>query len=261
MFRGRHCPSAAIRVRRVTAAKRIPMDTSLHVISPPTLREKVAQRLRDAIASGRFRPGERLIERELCELMSVSRTSIREALRELESERLVTMLPNRGPMVATIDAAQAESIYQIRAALESMACRIFVRRATDAQVQALADEIDALGRAYGSGQADAALTAKRAFYRILMEGSGNEIAAQMLRNIHIRVSQLRLLSLAKPSREKQSLREFREMVAAIRKRDEEAAAASCVRHVENAAAAALAGLAAGDAPTAPARRQRAARSA
>ncbi len=218
------------------------METSLHVISPPTLREQVSSRLREAIASGRFRPGDRLVERELCELMSVSRTSIREALRELESERLVTILPNRGPVVSTIDAEQAQSIYQVRSMLEGLACRLFAQRATKAQMQELEASIDALAKAYAKDEMEKALEAKKKFYAILLDGAGNEMAAWMLKNMHIRVSQLRLMSLASPNRNQDSLDEFRQMVAALKRRDEEAAWAACVRHVENAAAAMLAGL-------------------
>ncbi len=72
-------------------------------------------RLRSAIGSGLFKPGQRLIERELCEQVGVGRTSIREALRQLEAEGLVTTIPHRGPIVSTISVEEAEQLYDLRA--------------------------------------------------------------------------------------------------------------------------------------------------
>ena len=85
-------------------------DRSLRIAHPPNLREQVAEKIRDAIVGGTFPPGMRLIERELCERLGVSRSSIREALRQLEVDGLVTNPPNRGPTVTVIDAATAQSI-------------------------------------------------------------------------------------------------------------------------------------------------------
>ena len=82
--------------------------------SNKTLRQLTLETLRDAILDSRFRPGERLVERTLCDLTCVSRTVVREVLRHLESEGLVQTLPHQGPIVARPDLAQAEQIYEIR---------------------------------------------------------------------------------------------------------------------------------------------------
>ena len=79
---------------------------------PATLRLIVEGRLRSAISAGDFKPGQRLIERELCELTGVGRTSIREALRQLEAEGLITNIPHRGPSVSTISAEEAQQLYR-----------------------------------------------------------------------------------------------------------------------------------------------------
>ena len=85
---------------------------ALRITEPPTLvREQAFERLRDAIIGGHFAPGQRLIERELCEAIGISRTSIREVLRRLEAERLVVVEPRRGPTVARVTRKQAEEIY------------------------------------------------------------------------------------------------------------------------------------------------------
>jgi GntR family transcriptional regulator, trigonelline degradation regulator len=215
------------------------LSQSLQIVSAPTLREQVSARLREAIAQGELPPGRRLIERELCELMRVSRTSIREALRELESEGLITTLPNRGPIVAVMDPTLARSIYEVRISLEVLATRLFTKRANEKQMVQLESAYADLKQAYASKSPANMIAAKAAFYRVLLEGAANEIISQMLKSVHIRVSQLRMTSLAKPDRAKSSLREIKELVAAIKARDAELAASRCARHLENAAKAAL----------------------
>ncbi|MBX3454947.1 GntR family transcriptional regulator [Ferrovibrio sp.] len=199
-------------------------------------------RLREAIAEGRFMPGERVVERQLCELMGVSRTSVREALRELETEGLVTVVPNKGPFISVISVQQAESIYQVRAVLEGLAVRLFAQRATDGQIEELSHAVDELEKVYAAFEVKAFLSTKARFYQILLDGAGNEIAGQMLRNIHIRASQLRATSLSTPQRAQKSIGEIRLLLQAIKARDPDAAWAACVKHVEHAADTALAML-------------------
>jgi DNA-binding GntR family transcriptional regulator len=216
---------------------------TLKVSSIPTLREQVVTRLRDAIAHGHFAPGERLRERVLCELMGVSRTSLREALRELESEGLVVSVANRGIMVAPIDTALAVSMFELREALEVLAVTSFVRHADAVRQAALTAAFEGMRRAYGSGDPALVLESKRAYYDAIVEGAANPMLRPMLRTIHVRVSQLRAASLSQPSRLAESLREFGDMYDAMHRRDAKAAQRACREHVRNAANAALASLA------------------
>src|SRR5690606_38533467 len=104
------------------------------VATPVLVREQAFDQLRGAIINGQFPPGTRLIERELCEAMGVSRTSIREVLRRLEAERLIEVEPRKGPTVARLTRAQAEEIYDIRTYLEGIVVRRFVERASDEDI-------------------------------------------------------------------------------------------------------------------------------
>src|SRR5687768_10346139 len=88
-------------------------------------RDLVLRKLRDAILSGLFQPGQRLLERELVEQMGVSRTPIREALRKLELEGLVTTVPYKGPIVTLPTLEDARQLYEVRAALEGEAVALF----------------------------------------------------------------------------------------------------------------------------------------
>jgi DNA-binding GntR family transcriptional regulator len=211
------------------------MDATMRVASLPGLREQVASRLRSAIVSGRFAPGTRLIERELCELTGVSRTSVREALRELESEGLVTTVPQRGPVVSVVSVETAEAIYQVRAVLEGLAAKLFVARASATQLRDLRRSVAELKSAQKASSTDGMVAAKAEFYRILLEGAGNEVAANMLRTIHMRISLLRATSLSNRERAELSVKEISEFLKALEARDAEAAWRLCVKHVENAA--------------------------
>ncbi|WP_374015584.1 GntR family transcriptional regulator [Phaeobacter sp. A36a-5a] len=100
-----------------------PSQTTLRKIekAPQTLRDIVQERMREAIIDGHFAPGERLVERPLCDQLGVSRTVIRETIRYLEAEGLVEIIPNRGPVVARLTWDQARQIYDVRRQLEAAA--------------------------------------------------------------------------------------------------------------------------------------------
>jgi DNA-binding GntR family transcriptional regulator len=213
-------------------------DMKVAAVAAP-IRQQVVAAFRTAIVGGRFQPGERLIEKELCELTGSSRTSVREALRQLEAEGLVQMVPNKGPIVAAISPAQARSIYQVRGALESLAGSLFAANASDEQMDRLETAVEELARAYKSRQIERILGSKDRFYEILLEGSGNEIVASVLRMMQARISLLRRVSLAKPARLDASIAEIRAILKAIKARDPAAAAAACADHVARATTAAL----------------------
>lgn len=218
-------------------------DTSMRVavIAAP-VRSQVVETLRAAITSGRFAPGQRLVEKDLCDLMGVSRPSVREALRQLESEGLIVTIPNRGPLVSRLSARDAASIYEVRGALEALAARLFAASASDRQVAALEASMQRLEAAYASRDVEKIIEVKKEFYDILLEGSGNSIIPSILNMMHARITQLRRVSLSSPKRATASIREIRAVLKAIKQRDPEAAFKAALHHVEQAAKVALASL-------------------
>ncbi|MBI5071074.1 MAG: GntR family transcriptional regulator [Deltaproteobacteria bacterium] len=208
-----------------------------------TLRLRVEEKLREAIASGRFRPGTRLIERELCTLLGVGRTSVREALRQLEAEGLIVTVPHRGPTVASITVEEARQLYEVRAALEGFAGRGCAEHATPEQVTRLARAVDAVEVAARKGRG--LVESKTAFYDALLEACGNGVVRQLLRVIHNRVTLLRATSMAQAGRLPESLAELRAIQQRIAARDPAGAEAACVKHIRNAARVALEVLAKG----------------
>ena len=115
------------------------------------LRSQALVVLRQAILDFHYEPGRRLVERELMADLAVSRTTIREVLRELEAEGLVTSVPRRGMIVASPSLQEAREVYEVRHALEELAMRAFIERASDAQVAGLRVAPDAFERAAGGG--------------------------------------------------------------------------------------------------------------
>lgn len=212
---------------------------SLKVSASPTLRKQVADTLRAAIARGKLQPGERLVERVLCERIGVSRTSLREALRELENEGIVTNLPNRGLIIAQLDARIAKHVFDVRASLEGLISRLFCENATNAQIATFRAAFEDVKRAYAKDTSQSPIDAKTRFYDVLMEGADNPEAERMLRSIHIRVSQLRALSLSSAERRQTSLKELSALVEAICARNCAVAENLSRDHVNTAAMAAL----------------------
>jgi DNA-binding GntR family transcriptional regulator len=204
------------------------------------LRRQVADRLRHAIVSGRLEPGARLIERELIASMGVSRTVIRETLRELESEGLIALIPNRGPIVRELSLTEATDLYQIRAVLEGLAARLFAIRAEAAQARRLALALDQTADAYKSGDPARVFEAKNRFYAALFEGAGSETLSAMIGALHGRISRWRAIGLGhprrSPTRSRESIRNLRAVVAALRKRNGDLAERMIRNEVTRAAA-------------------------
>lgn len=221
------------------------MDTTrtpLRRVAAP-LREQAVEWLRDEIASGRYRPGERLLERPLCAELGVSRTVIREALRHLEAERLVEIRPNVGPVIPSLSTGEARKLYEVRASLESLAGRLCAQRADASGKRRLRDALDGVESAV-DGPLDALIRAKDAFYDALTAGADNEIIDDVLRPVYARIRQLRALTLQSPGRAPHTLRELRAITDAVDAGDSRKASAACRKHVEAAAAIAIRALSA-----------------
>jgi len=207
---------------------------------PAPIRTQVLDNLRKAILTRQLAPGQRLIERELVEMTGVSRTSVREALRELAAEGLVSTSPNKGTAVATLSSEQARQIYEVRAVLEGLAGRLFVENATDVQRRALLAQLSKINRLVSRG--GGILEAKDRFYAILFDGAGNDALRDITVSLQARVTYLRSLSLSLDGRPEESLAELHDIGAAIEAGDADAAQAACMRHVDEARIAGLLAL-------------------
>ncbi|WJR79150.1 GntR family transcriptional regulator [Bradyrhizobium sp. NP1] len=204
----------------------------------PTLRVLALEKLRTAIIEGEFPPHTRLIERQLCDLLGVSRTVVREILRQLEAEGWVVNPPYKGPTVAALTFEQARQTYEIREALEGLAARLCARRATARQIEELEAIVDEMARAQAQHNLRKQVDCVRRFYEVMLNATGNELLAEFLASQHHRLMRLRSISLSQPKRAAVSVIEKRRLVAAIRRRDEKAAQAASELHIRKAAEAA-----------------------
>jgi DNA-binding GntR family transcriptional regulator len=215
------------------------LKSTLRIEDVPTVRAIVARKLREAIMSGNLKPGQRLVERELCEMMGVSRPSIREALRLLEADGLVNTVPHRGPMVSTISLEEARQLYAARAVLEGFAGRECARLHDPAVVRKIGEALTRLKAALAESDMIAVLEAKTDFYAALIGGCQNAFIERMLKPLHDRITLLRITSMSHPKRVNKSLREVTAIWRAIQSGDEDLAERCCVDHIKAAAVAAL----------------------
>lgn len=169
------------------------MKSFLRVDINEGLREKTTAVLREAIINFHFRPGEKLVERKLCEATGVSRTCVREALRVLEVEGLVDRAPNAGIRVHDVGVEEAEQIYEARATLEAAMVARFIDKA-DVKHHAKLDRAVAGVELMLNGDLGAYVKALDKVSETLMEGAGNAVVKQMIGVLNARITYLRMLT-------------------------------------------------------------------
>jgi DNA-binding GntR family transcriptional regulator len=211
--------------------------------STKTLRELALEKMRDGILNFHFRPGERLVERTLCERLGVSRTVVREVLRHLEAEGLVESGPQQGPAVARPDPTKAAQIYEIRALLEAEAARACARKATPADISRLRKAIDRNEEAFATGNARDVLKGTTDFYEALFSCAGKDVAWDVVKSLNARINHLRSITISTPGRGVAAIGEMRRILAAIEVGDGDAAYIASMDHVNVVATLAQAALA------------------
>lgn len=173
-------------------------------------------------------------------VFGASRSVVREAVRLLEAEGLITTIPNRGPFVSFLSPTEAEHIYEVRGVLEALAGEGFAQRASAEERAELRRVYEALAALPPQGTDQATLLGlKRDFYEVLMRGCRNPLVARMFETIINRNTQLRATSLSDPGRLPNTVAEIRRMVEAVEARDAAGAWEACRAHVRIAAEVAL----------------------
>lgn len=195
---------------------------------------RVFQKIREDILNGIYKENDELRENTIGKELGVSRTPVREALRQLELEGLVTIIPNRGAYVTGISHKDIWDIYVIRSMLEGLCARWAVEHITDAQLDELEEtillsEFQMKKESGFSAEQIAALDGR--FHSILYEASGSRILGHVLTDFHNYVQTARRSSVVSEDRARKSIREHRQILRAIRDRDEEMAEQLANEHI------------------------------
>ncbi len=196
------------------------------------LREIVFESMRDAIINGVLKPGERLMEIQLAEEMGVSRTPVREAIRKLELEAFVVMIPRKGAYVAGVSHKDVADVFEIRAALEGLAAGLAAERITE-------DEIEQMERVllFEDGEEtdlDKIVARDTDFHALVYKASRNERLVQILANLREQIQRFRATSLAVPGRVLDAIKEHRSIVEALVQHNSEAAQELMTAHIVTA---------------------------
>lgn len=216
------------------ARPEIGSDLRIVKVAAP-VRHQLVDTLRRAIFEFRFHPGEKLIERELCQMTGVSRTALREGLRQLEAEGLIEIVPHKGPMVARIGLKQAQDIYEVRALLEGFMGRRAAERATQADIKALRKNLERIAKVLSSRDRIGIIAAKGEFYSILLRIADNDELTDILRRYFGQLSLLWPTMIVQSSEAEGSIEEIRDIIDAIDRRDPDAAEQAFRVHMQNAA--------------------------
>lgn len=203
---------------------------------PRTLRELALEKMRSAILDQHFKPGARLVERDIGAQLGVSRSVVREVIRHLETEGLVQNIPHQGPVVASLDADTAAQIYEIRAALEGAAAAAAAQRATPRDVAQMEKALAEIGAAYAADDFRAVIAATTRFYHTMFQIGGKLVSWELVQRLNGRISRLRSMTIASAGRSASGPAQMRKIVEAIRNHDPDIAAQACREHVERASA-------------------------
>ena len=197
------------------------------------LRDVVFQTLRQAILKGELKPGERLMEIQLAQKLGVSRTPVREAIRKLELEGLVLMIPRKGAEVAEITIKDLEDVLEVRAALEELAVCDACENITEEQILALKEAADNFQAALESDDLVKCAETDMAFHEIIYQASDNKRLIQVLNNMREQIYRYRVEYLKEGETRDILVKEHEELTKAIRDRDVERAKKLSYQHIEN----------------------------
>ena len=197
------------------------------------LRDVVFNTLRQAILVGELKPGERLMEIQLADKLGVSRTPIREAIRKLELEGLVLMIPRRGAEVADITEKSLRDVLEVRGALEDLAVELACDRITEEAVEQLKIAAQAFQQTLRSEDVTQYAEADVKFHDVIYQATENQKLIQLLNNLREQMYRYRVEYLKKTEVHERLLAEHEYIIECIEKRDKEAAKKAIATHVDN----------------------------
>jgi DNA-binding GntR family transcriptional regulator len=198
------------------------------------LRDLVLDAIRAAIMNGTLQPRERLMEIQMAEELGVSRTPIREALRKLELEGFIVMVPRKGAYVSDLSFKDIADVFEIRAALEGLAAGLAAERITEEELERLERLLVEKQEAITQDDIGKLVEVDTKFHELMYQASRNVRLGSIISNLREQIQRFRLRSLSYPGRNKLSLEEHKKIVEAIQARDSQLARQLAQEHIENA---------------------------
>jgi DNA-binding GntR family transcriptional regulator len=208
---------------------------SAEIISIPraSLHEQVAMRLRQMLVEGAIAPGAKLNERELCEVLDVSRTPLREAIKMLAAEGLVELVPNRGAIALQLDEAAIRHTFEVMGGLEALSGELAAQRITDdelAEIRALHFEMLA---AYTRRDLSAYYRLNSRIHRAINAAAKNPVLCDTYDRVNARLQALRFRSNQHGEKWKDAVEEHEKMIDALTRRDGAALRSVLATHLAN----------------------------
>lgn len=197
------------------------------------LSEVIFDTLREAIIAGELRPGERLMEVQLAEKMGVSRTPVREAIRKLELEDLVNMVPRKGAHVAALSVKDVVDALEVRAVLDGLATSLAASRITPDELKELRHVQEQFVNYIEKGNINGSIKKDIELHDIIYRSSGNEKLIQITGGLREQVYRFRVVYLKDLNSSTNVIREHSEILEAISRKDTEAALKAAQRHIKN----------------------------
>jgi len=199
-----------------------------------SLRTKIYNQLKNAILNGIYKPGESLIEMKVAKEMGVSRTPVREAIRQLELEGLVSSIPNKGVVVEGVTEQDVEDIYTIRKMIEGLAARWAAEKITVEQLKEMKDVLDLMEFYTEKGEIDKVSELDTQFHDIVFRACDSRPLESVLTNFHHFIQRARLVSIKSAGRAPVSLEEHRNIYSALSNHNPDEAEKAMVSHVDRA---------------------------
>ncbi len=208
-------------------------DIRLDSTSNLPLREVVFLRLRQAILQGELQPGERLMEIQLANQLGVSRTPIREAIRKLELEGLVSMKPRRGAEVASITIKDMQDVLEVRGTLEELAVELCCAKEDDSWIEELKNANKVFEAAVKSGELLIIADADVNFHDIIYKATGNRRLIQIVNNLREQIYRYRLEYIKNEEARKELIEEHEKIIGYISRKDKDGAKEAMRKHIAN----------------------------
>ena len=212
------------------------------LIARRSLHDEIAALVRDMIVRGELEPGARVPEQQLCARFGVSRTPLREALKVLASEGLLTLLPHRGATVAKVTPREIEELFPIMGALEALAGELACRRATEAEIAGIRDLHARMAECHAAGDRSGYARHNEAIHDAIFAAAGNAELAHLYAQLMVRIRRVRFVARMSPARWREAVEDHAAILAALEARDGAALAAVLRAHVEHKAATVLEAL-------------------